>query len=162
MHATAGGDSMEMRVHTMVRECVGRDLVDAAGDKIGTIDGVYVDDATAQPEWFAVRTGWFGTHVSFVPVHGTDVTGADIQSLYSKDTVRDSPHVEPRGHLTPDEQRALFDYYDVNDVAPISDPAAMPADLTSPPPTPSDHLHNDAGDVPLTEEWTGLDQRGGS
>ena len=138
---------MEMRVQTMVRECVGRTLVDPAGDRIGTIGAVYVDDRTAQPEWFAVETGWFGDHVSFVPIRGTDVNGVDVQSFYWRDTVKDSPHVAPSGHLTPDEQRALFDFYEDTNIAPIGE-----SDITNPAPTPSDLLRNDTGDVPLTDE----------
>ena len=137
---------MEMRVGTIVRECVGRTMIDPAGDTIGTIQAVYVDDKTAQPEWFAVRTGWFGRSVNFVPVTATSVKGLDVQSLYSKETVQESPQVETEGHLSPDEQHALFDYYDVNDIADHD-----PADLDEPPLTPSDQLANDTAEDPLVD-----------
>jgi hypothetical protein len=137
---------MEMRVETIVRECVGRTMIDPAGDTIGTIQAVYVDDKTAQPEWFAVRTGWFGRSVNFVPVTATSVKGLDVQSLYSKETVQESPQVEAEGHLSPDEQHALFDYYDVNDIADHD-----PADLDEPPLTPSDQLANDTAEDPLVD-----------
>ena len=29
----------------------GRTMVDPAGDKLGTIDAIYLDDETGQPEW---------------------------------------------------------------------------------------------------------------
>ena len=41
---------MEMRERTLVRECVGRNLVATDGDKLGTIKAVYVDDRTSQPQ----------------------------------------------------------------------------------------------------------------
>ena len=137
---------MEMRVQTIIRDCVGRTLVDPAGDKIGTIQAVYVDDSTAQPEWFAVRTGRFGRDVNFVPITATSVKGLDVQSLYSKDTVQESPTVDSEGHLTPDEQHALFDYYDVNNIADRD-----AADLEAPPPTPSDQLARDTAEQPLVD-----------
>jgi hypothetical protein len=137
---------MEMRVQTIIRECVGRTMVDPVGDEIGTIQAVYIDDTTAQPEWFAVKTGWFGRSVNFVPVTATSVRGLDVQSLYSKATVQESPKVESEGHLTPDEQHALFDYYDVNNIADRD-----PADLEAPPPTPSAQLANDTGERPLVD-----------
>ena len=38
-----------------------RTMVDRDGDRIGTIDGIYADDQTGQPEWALVNTGLFGT-----------------------------------------------------------------------------------------------------
>jgi hypothetical protein len=137
---------MEMHVQAIIRECVGRTMVDPAGDEIGTIQAVYVDDTTAQPEWFAVTTGWLGRSVNFVPVTATSVKGPDVQSLYSKATVQESPTVESDGHLTPDEQHALFDYYDVNDISDRD-----PADLEAPPPTPSAQLAQDLAEQPLVD-----------
>ena len=39
----------------------GRTMVDPAGDKLGTIDAIYLDDETGQPEWATVTSGLFGT-----------------------------------------------------------------------------------------------------
>jgi sporulation protein YlmC with PRC-barrel domain len=36
------------------RDLIGHKAVDRNGDKIGTIDEVYLDDATGEPEWAAV------------------------------------------------------------------------------------------------------------
>src|SRR5690348_4068731 len=41
------------------RHLIGRKAFDRNGDKIGTIDEVYLDDATGEPEWAAIRTGLF-------------------------------------------------------------------------------------------------------
>jgi len=40
----------------------------AAGDKIGNVSQVYLDDETGRPEWVTVRTGLFGLKESFVPL----------------------------------------------------------------------------------------------
>src|SRR3712207_2351777 len=47
-----------------------RDAIGTDGERIGKVVNVYVDDATGQPEWLAVKTGWFGSSVSFVPLAG--------------------------------------------------------------------------------------------
>ena len=39
------------------RSLIGRKAFDRNGAKIGTVDEVYLDDATGVPEWAAVRTG---------------------------------------------------------------------------------------------------------
>ena len=46
----------------------GRDLYDNDGDKIGSIDDIYLDRETDQPEWAVVTTGLFGTKRTFVPL----------------------------------------------------------------------------------------------
>ena len=51
-----------------VAEWHGRDAVDSDGDKIGSIDEIYMDAKTGRPEWLAVKTGMFGSKVSFVPI----------------------------------------------------------------------------------------------
>jgi stress response protein YsnF len=40
-----------------VQSWQGRTMVDPAGDKLGTIDAIYLDDETGQPEWAAVTSG---------------------------------------------------------------------------------------------------------
>ena len=38
------------------------------GEKLGKVDAIYFDDDTDQPEWAAVKSGLFGSHVSLVPL----------------------------------------------------------------------------------------------
>ena len=35
----------------------GATLVDRDGDKVGSIDEIYLDQETGKPEWLAVKTG---------------------------------------------------------------------------------------------------------
>jgi len=46
----------------------GQDLRDNDGGKIGSIEEIYLDAETNQPEWALVNTGLFGTKHSFVPL----------------------------------------------------------------------------------------------
>src|SRR5215208_1330089 len=46
----------------------GHDLNGSGGEKIGTIEEIYLDTETNQPEWALVHTGLFGTKRSFVPL----------------------------------------------------------------------------------------------
>jgi hypothetical protein len=43
-------------------------MLDRDGSRIGSIDAIYLDDQTGQPEWALVNTGLFGTRSSFVPL----------------------------------------------------------------------------------------------
>ena len=54
------------------RNLIGRKAFDRNGTKIGTVDEVYLDDATGEPEWAAVRTGLF-TRDAFVPLEPSEL-----------------------------------------------------------------------------------------
>ena len=38
------------------------------GEKLGKVDAIYFDNDTDKPEWAAVKSGLFGSHVSLVPL----------------------------------------------------------------------------------------------
>ena len=94
-----------------VRGWQGRTLVDRDGDRIGTIDAIYLDDQTGQPEWALVNTGLFGTKSSFVPLAQTTQTGDDVRVPYDKQLVKDAPRVEADQHLSEAEERQLWRHY---------------------------------------------------
>ena len=54
------------------RSLIGRKAFDRNGTKIGTVDEVYLDDATGVPEWAAVRTGLFSRD-AFVPLEPSEI-----------------------------------------------------------------------------------------
>jgi uncharacterized protein (TIGR02271 family) len=89
----------------------GRQAVGPDGEKIGKIDDIYLDRQSGEPEWAAVKTGLFGTNVSFVPLEGASPSGDEIRLNYDKATVKDAPNVDPDGELSPEEERRLYEYY---------------------------------------------------
>jgi uncharacterized protein (TIGR02271 family) len=97
-----------------VTSVIGRNVVSSTGEKIGKAGQVYVDDTSGRPEWVTVSTGLFGTKETFVPLAGASVSGDDLVVPYDKDRVKDAPNLDPAaGHLSPAEERELFDYYGV-------------------------------------------------
>jgi uncharacterized protein (TIGR02271 family) len=94
-----------------VRTWQGRTLVDRDGDRIGTIDAIYLDDQTGQPEWALVTTGLFGTKASFVPLTQATPTDQDVRVPYDKQLVKDAPRVDPDQHLSEAEERQLWRHY---------------------------------------------------
>ena len=94
-----------------VRGWQGRTLVDRDGDRIGSIDAIYLDDRTGQPEWALVNTGLFGTKSSFVPLAQAIQTDNDVLVPYDKQLVKDAPRVDPDGHLSEAEERQLWRHY---------------------------------------------------
>lgn len=96
-------------------QAIGYDAYGSDGDKIGRVGQVFLDDQTDEPAWATVNTGLFGTKESFVPLANASLSGDRLQVAYPKDTVKGAPNVgDDDGHLTPDQERALYDYYGIS------------------------------------------------
>ncbi|MFJ2191046.1 PRC and DUF2382 domain-containing protein [Kitasatospora sp. NPDC087861] len=98
------------------RDLIGHKAVDRNGDKIGTVDEVYLDDATGQPEWAAVRTGIFGRD-AFVPLTTSEFSGDELRVPYDKSLVKESPDFGVGQHLSPAQELQLYRYYGLD--APV-------------------------------------------
>ena len=98
---------------TDVMQWRGENLVDSNGDKIGKIEEIYLDAETETPEWALVTTGMFGTKQSFVPIQDASAgdNGDGIRVPFEKATVKDAPKVDPDGHLSDEEEAALYEHY---------------------------------------------------
>ena len=88
---------------------------DSAGQKLGEVSQVYLDDTTGDPSWVTVRTGLFGTQETFVPLRGAASRSGELHVPVDKATVKDAPRIDADGHLTPDEEQELYRYYDIDD-----------------------------------------------
>jgi uncharacterized protein (TIGR02271 family) len=92
----------------------GQDAVDSDGDKIGTIEEIYLDAETNQPEWALINSGLFGNKRSFVPLRDATPGDDGIIVGYDKDTVKNAPQVDPDGRLSRDEEAALYRHYSLD------------------------------------------------
>jgi len=89
----------------------GQELLDSEGQKIGTIEEIYLDAETNQPEWALVHTGMFGTKQSFVPLASANRRGEGIMVPFDKATVKEAPKVDPDGRLSQREEAELYRHY---------------------------------------------------
>ena len=94
-----------------VQNWQGRTMIDPAGDKLGKIDAIYLDDETGQPEWALVTSGLFSTKATFVPLAQAQPTGDAIQVPHEKAQVTDAPSMEADGQLSQDEEAQLYRHY---------------------------------------------------
>jgi sporulation protein YlmC with PRC-barrel domain len=96
----------------------GMDVRDADGEKVGTIDDLYLDPGAERVRYLSVSTGRLsrGTHV--VPID--DVTyveeGADDDAHavvpYSTEHLKGAPSLDDDGAVTPAREREIRGYYD--------------------------------------------------
>ena len=89
----------------------GQDLMSQDGDKLGTIEEIYLDTDTNQPEWALIATGLFGTKQSFVPISSAGREDDALTVPFDKATVKDAPKVDPEGRLSESEEQELYRHY---------------------------------------------------
>jgi uncharacterized protein (TIGR02271 family) len=89
----------------------GQDLSDRDGDKIGSIEEIYLDAETGEPEWALVNTGLFGTKSTFVPLREADDAGGTLRVPFDKATVKDAPNMDTEGQLSQREEAELYRHY---------------------------------------------------
>jgi uncharacterized protein (TIGR02271 family) len=89
-------------------------VLSSSGDKIGSVDQFYVDDASGRIAWVSVHTGLFGTSESYIPLDDATVQGNDVVVPYTKDQVKDAPKVNTDGGaLEEDDQDVLYRHYGI-------------------------------------------------
>ncbi|WP_432052132.1 PRC-barrel domain-containing protein [Streptomyces xiamenensis] len=108
------------------RSLIGRKAFDRNGAKIGTVDEVYLDDATGAPEWAAVRTGLFSRD-AFVPLEPSELVEESLRVPFDRALIKDAPDFGVGRHLSPEQELQLYHHYGL-DV-----PMAAPEDDTTPP-----------------------------
>jgi uncharacterized protein (TIGR02271 family) len=94
-----------------VLEWRGQELLDNDGQKIGTIEEIYLDTETDQPEWALVKTGLFGGKGTFVPLQEANPSGDGVQVPFEKAHVKDAPNIDPDGQLSQSEEQTLYRHY---------------------------------------------------
>lgn len=92
-------------------ELDGLTVYDTAGEKVGSVGRVYVDDNTGRPDWITVKTGLFGMKESFVPLAGARRVGSDLHISHPKDRVKEAPRVDADAHLSVAEEEELYRHY---------------------------------------------------
>jgi len=88
-----------------------QDLFGSDGEKLGTIEEIYLDSESGEPEWALVTTGMFGTKQSFVPLRDASASDAGVTVPFDKSTVKDSPKMDPDGQLSKSEEAELYRHY---------------------------------------------------
>ena len=88
----------------------GADVYSQDGEKIGSVEEVYVDRQTQRPEWIGLGTGFFGTKRVLVPVEGASLATDHVTVPYAKDHVKDAPDVDSE-EISQESEGALYAHY---------------------------------------------------
>ncbi|MEU2157017.1 PRC-barrel domain-containing protein [Streptomyces sp. NPDC019396] len=103
------------------RSLIGRKAFDRNGTKIGTVDEVYLDDATGVPEWAAVRTGLFSRD-AFVPLEPSELDTDGLHIPFERALIKDAPDFGVGRHLSPEQELQLYHHYGLDLPSPAENP----------------------------------------
>jgi len=101
------------RLLDMVAGGTGR-VVGSAGERIGKVARVFLDDQTGRPEWVTAKAGVFSGE-SFIPLAQASLNSNDLVVPFAEDEIKDAPRVKGKGgHLSEAEEARLYAYYGLN------------------------------------------------
>jgi uncharacterized protein (TIGR02271 family) len=141
-----------------VQSWQGRTMVDPAGDKLGTIDAIYLDDETGQPEWATVTSGLFTATTAFVPLAQAQAIGDSVQVPYDKQQVKNAPTMQADGSLSQDEEAELYRHYGLDYSESRSDsglPAGTAGQGIDPNDRDRDGVYDDVQDTAVGRDTSG-------
>jgi uncharacterized protein (TIGR02271 family) len=120
------------QTHQDVLSYRGQELRGTDGEKLGTIEEIYLDTDTQQPEWAVVTTGLFGTKQTFVPIRDANTSGDGVTVPFDKATVKDAPNIDPDGRLSEREEADLYRHYGLERSDDVRDANAVGRDVSGP------------------------------
>ena len=115
----------------------GQPLMGSDGEKLGTIEEIYLDSQTDKPEWALINTGLFGTKHSFVPIQQASTSGDELTVPFDKATVKDAPKMDADGQLSQEEEAELYRHYGLDYGESRSGSGLPEGDATPAPATPA-------------------------
>jgi uncharacterized protein (TIGR02271 family) len=101
------------------------DVIASDGKSLGSVDGVWVDDATNQLEFVSVKTGTLLGKTHIIPVVNAQIGNGSIQVPYSEDQIKDAPSFGSDDVLSPEDEEEIYSYYGF-DRSTSSSPSGLP------------------------------------
>ena len=91
----------------------GRTLVDHHGEPLGSIEMLYLDMVTNQPEWAILEAGATGPAPTFVPLVSAGEEGDTVRVPFAKALVEGAPSMAADRELSEEQERELYRHYGV-------------------------------------------------
>ena len=88
----------------------GNAVYSSDGEKIGSVEEVFVDEDTDRPEWIGIGTGFLGTKRVIVPATGAELRDEGIHVPYTKEQVKNTPDVDS-DEISQETEAALYAHY---------------------------------------------------
>jgi hypothetical protein len=104
----------------------GRTLVDHNGEPLGSIEVIYLDKVTNQPEWALLEAGATGPARTFVPLVSAGEEGDTVRVPFAKTLVEGAPAMPADQELSEEQEGELYRHYGVP-YSRADSPSGLPA-----------------------------------
>lgn len=95
-----------------LRDWRGRSVIDGDGDKIGSLEAIYVDTSTDEPAFATIQVGLPGRHrLVFVPLEGATVSPDHVRVRADKKLIKQAPTIDTDGELLAADEPTVFAHY---------------------------------------------------
>jgi len=91
----------------------GQTILDRDGEKIGTIEEIYLVEETGEPEWALVKLSGLGRRTTLVPLSGADPGEQGIRVACEKDVVDAAPRIKGDDEPSQQQVAAVYRHYGV-------------------------------------------------
>ena len=100
------------RLRELEEKYEGYNVYDNAGDKIGKVDDLFVDEQDRE-EYIGVKMGFFGLRSTLIPMDVVRVNERDrsIEVADSRDHVKEAPHFADDDDITPEFERRIRSHF---------------------------------------------------
>lgn len=89
--------------------------MDRNGERIGKLQGVYVDVETDEPSSPRLEERFLDRHLTFVPFGGLQVGPDDLQVTVTKEQVRSAPDIDMHGEeLSQADESTPYHHFKMN------------------------------------------------
>jgi hypothetical protein len=109
----------------------GRTLVDRNGEPVGSIERIYKDKATDQPEWALLAAGVAGPGATFVPLVNATEEGEIVRTPFDRALFERAPSVPAGPEITEEQEAELYRHYGVA-YSRAESPSGLPTDQPRP------------------------------
>jgi PRC-barrel domain len=90
---------------------LGKDVLDADGEKVGKLDGVFYDAEVDVPSFVAVKSGLVGKHLTLVPLQDASVSPDFLRLGYRKAMIKDAPNYDTDTEMTVEGEADAYKYF---------------------------------------------------
>jgi hypothetical protein len=131
----------------------GQTVVDRGGEKIGTIEEVFLVEETGRPEWGLVKIGRIKSHTTLVPLTRAHPVREGVKLAYEKQLVQDAPQIDAGGEPSEQQVNAVYRHYGIDPAEGQSADAehanaGAPHAIVNPSPNgPADIVNGSGGDL---------------
>jgi len=129
----------------------GYDVMDSGGNKLGAVDGVWVDDATSALEFVSVKIGRIMGKAHLIPMANAQIQDGSIQVPYSEDQVKNAPGFGTDAELSPSDEDEIYSNYGI-DRSTAPSPTGLPSGGPGMRGVGEDQTTQDQANVQLAEE----------